>query len=67
MSAEFLSKNVQTYLEVKIDINWINLTPCQAHCFLIKNALGGAKDEYFSCFHSSYQLGLNGLILIAAG
>ena len=24
-------KNFQTFLEVKIDINWINLTPCQAH------------------------------------
>ena len=22
-----------------------------------KNALGGAKDEHFSCFHSSCQLG----------
>ena len=25
---------------------------------LIKMSLGGAKDEYFSCFHSSCQLGL---------
>ena len=23
-------KSFQTFLEVKIDINWINLTPCQA-------------------------------------
>ena len=30
LSAEFLSKNFQTFLEVKIDINRVNLTPCQA-------------------------------------
>ena len=24
-------KNFQTFLEVKIDINRVNLTPCQAH------------------------------------
>ena len=27
-------KNFQTFLEVKIDINWDNLTPCQAHLAL---------------------------------
>ena len=37
------------FLEVKIDINWINLTPCQAHS-LIKMPLGGAKDKYFLAF-----------------
>ena len=39
-------KNFQTFLEVKIDINRVNLL------------LGGAKDEHFSCFLSSCQLGL---------
>ena len=27
-------KNYQTFLEVKIEINWDNLTPCQAHWVL---------------------------------
>ena len=27
-------KNFQTFLEVKIEINWDNLTPCQAHWVL---------------------------------
>ena len=27
----FFSKNFQTLLEVKIDINWVDLTPCQLH------------------------------------
>jgi hypothetical protein len=52
------SKNSQTVLEVKIDIDCINLTPCQAHWVLENMPLGGAKDEHFSCFHSSCQLGL---------
>ena len=30
LSVEFFIKNFQPILEVKIDINWINLTPCQA-------------------------------------
>ena len=51
-------KNIKTFLEVKIDINQVNLTPCQAHWVLWKMPLGGAKDEHFSCFHSSCQLGL---------
>ena len=33
LSAEFLSKNSKL-LEVKIDINSVNLTLCQAHCVL---------------------------------
>ena len=48
-------KNFQTLLEVKIDINRVNLTPCQAHCGLCKMPLGGAKDKHF---YSSCQLGL---------
>ena len=32
---------------MKINIYWVKLT------------LGGSKDEHFSCFHSSCQLGLN--------
>ena len=36
-----LIKNFQTFLEVKIDINWINLTSCQAHWVLYKIHLGG--------------------------
>jgi len=51
-------KNFQTFLDVKIDINWVNLTPCQAHWVLQNLLLGGAKDEKFSCFLSSCQLGL---------
>ena len=34
LSAEFLSK-ISKILEVKVDINWVNLTPFEA---LIKNA-----------------------------
>ena len=30
-------KNLQTFLEEKIDINRVNLTPCQAHWVLWKN------------------------------
>ena len=33
--------------EVKIDINRVNLTPCQAHEVLYKMPLGGSKDEHF--------------------
>ena len=54
-------KTFQTFLEVKIDINQVNLTSCQAHWASWKMALGGSKDEHFSCFHSSCQLGLNSL------
>ena len=46
-------KNFQTFLEVKIDINLVNLTPSQAYCILSIMPLGGTKDEHFSCFHSS--------------
>ena len=52
-------KNFQTFLEAKIEINWDNLTPCQAHWVLLNLLLGGAKDEHFSYFHSSCQLGLS--------
>ena len=51
-------KNFQTFLEVKIDINRVNLTPCQAHWVLSNLLLGCAKDEHFSCFLSSCQLWL---------
>jgi len=51
-------KNFQSFLEVKIDINWVNLTPCQAHWVLQNLLLGVAKDEKFSCFLSSCQLRL---------
>ena len=50
-------KNFQTFLEVKIDINWVNLTPCQAPWVLWNLLLGGAKDEHFFCSLSSCQLG----------
>ena len=46
------------FLEVKIDINRVNLTPRQAHWVLQKMLLGSAKDEKLSCFLSSCQLGL---------
>ena len=55
----FLIKKLQTFLKVKIDNNWVNLTSCQAHWVLWKMPLGGAKAEHFSCFHSSCQLGLS--------
>ena len=54
-------KNFQSFLEVKIDINWVNLTPCQAHWVLQNLLLGFPKDERFSYFHSSCQLELTPL------
>ena len=54
-------KNFQTFLEVKIDINRVNLTPCQAYWVLQNLLLGGAKYEHFSCFLSSCQLGFKAL------
>ena len=51
-------KNFQTFLEVKIDINPVYLTPFWAHWVLRKMHLGGAKDQHFSYFHSSCQWGL---------
>ena len=51
----FFIKHIQTFLEVKIEINGNNLKPCQA---LYNLLLGGANDEHFSYFHSSCQLGL---------
>ena len=57
-------KNVQIFLEVKIEINRDNLTPCQAHWVLQNLLLGVAKDEHFSCFLSSCQLGLRANITI---
>ena len=56
-------KNFQTFLEVKIEINRNNLTPCQANWVLKNLLLGGAKDEHFSYFHSSCHLGLRSLHL----
>ena len=49
LSAEYISKMSEPFLEVKNDINWVNLTSCQAHWVIYKMSLGGAKDE-----HSSY-------------
>ena len=46
-------KNLQTFLEVKIEINQDNLTPCQAHWVLQTLLLGVAKDEHFSYFHNN--------------
>ena len=54
----FYQLNFQTFLEVKIEINRNNLTPCQAHWVLQNLLLCVAKDEHFSYFHSSCQLGL---------
>ena len=54
----FFIKNFETFLEVKIYINWVNLTPCKAHSVLEKMPLDGTKEEHFSCVHSSCQLGL---------
>ena len=34
LTAEFLPKISKKILEVKIDINWVNFTPCQAHWVL---------------------------------
>ena len=52
-------QSFQTFLDVKIDIKQVDLTSCQAHWVLQKIHLGGARDEHFSCFHSSCQLGLS--------
>ena len=52
-------KNYQTFLGVKIDINRVNLTPCQAQWVWYNLLLGGAKDKHFSSCLSSCQLGLN--------
>ena len=41
----FYQKN-SNFFEVKIDINWVNLTTCQAHSLKII-PLGGVKDEQF--------------------
>ena len=57
--AAYFYQNFQSFFEVKIDINRINLTPCQV---LWKMPLGGSKDKYFLCFHSSCQLGLNWIL-----
>ena len=51
-------KNSQTFLDVKIDIIRVNLTSCQAHWVLWNLLPGGAKDEHFSCFLNSCQLGI---------
>ena len=40
---------------MKIDINGVNRHPVSE---VKKMPLGGAKDEHFTCFHSSCQLGL---------
>ena len=40
---------------MKIDINGVNRHPVSE---VKKMPLGGAKDEHFSCFHRSCQLGL---------
>ena len=42
-----LIKNFQTFLEVKIDINWFNLTPCQAHWVFQKMPIDDTKDLAF--------------------
>jgi hypothetical protein len=47
------------FLEVKIEINQDNLTPCEAHRVLKNLLLGCPKYKHFSYFHSSCQLGLN--------
>ena len=46
---------VLCFLEVKIDINWVNLTPCQAHWVLQNLLLGVAKDEHFSSFNPNWH------------
>ena len=55
----FFIANFQTFLDVKIDINRVNLTPCQAQWVWYNLLLGGAKDKHFSSCLSSCQLGLN--------
>ena len=54
----FFFKISQTFLEVKIEINWIILTPWPAHWVLQKLPLGSSKDEHFSCFVTPCQKGL---------
>ena len=47
LSAGFLSKIFKLFWGVKIDINWVNLTPCQAQLFLQEMPLSDAKDKHF--------------------
>ena len=58
----FYIKNFQTFLEVKIEINLDDLKPCQVQWVLKNLLLGCPKDEHFSYFHSSCQLGLTVII-----
>ena len=59
LRADFSSKNFQTFLEIEIDIKWVKLTIYQAHWVLWEMPLGGAKNEHFSCFHSSCRWRFN--------
>ena len=53
-----MRKGLDTFAEVKIDINLVNFDTLLSSMSLMKILLGGAKDEHFSCFHSSCQLEL---------
>ena len=53
------AENFKKKLEVKIDINQVKYFDTAKLIESYKNMpLGGAKDDHFSCFHSSCQLGL---------
>ena len=51
-------QKVPNFLEVKIDINQVILTPCPVYRVFQKLPLGADKDEHFSFFQSSCQLKL---------
>ena len=57
LSADFLIKSSKLFWRWKltsIGLFW----PLPSSLSIIKITLGGAKDEHFSCFHSSCHLGL---------
>ena len=50
----FVFKDFQTLLEVKMYSNRVDLKSCWANWVFKKLNLGGANDEHFSCFQSSW-------------
>ena len=59
----FFFKNFQTFLEVKIEINRVILTPCPANWVLQKLPLCTSKVEHFSCFVIPCQTRLSCLVM----
>ena len=60
LSADFFSKNFQTFLEVKIYINRVILTPCPAHwaLFLLSNVMPDRVKHWKKTFQSIFWSGI---------